>query len=193
MLNKEKYAKEIINFACYGAFGVKNNRPVSCDSIPCEDCDLYSYNDLCEDARAKWLNSEYVEPEQLVDWYGVSVNTPILVRHNDNDEWHKRYFCKYDDGKIYAWDNGMTSWTTGSYYMWNQAKLVKGVKVPELSEIDWTKVAVDTPIIVRDYDNEDWQRRYFCKYENGRIYAWNGGRTSWTTKSERKWNHARLA
>ena len=36
----------------------------------------------------------------------------------------------------------------------------------EEHEIDWYKVAVDTPILVRDSEDEEWQRRYFAKYEN---------------------------
>ena len=36
----------------------------------------------------------------------------------------------------------------------------------EEPEIDWYKVAVDTPILVRDSEDEEWQRRYFAKYEN---------------------------
>ena len=57
-------------------------------------------------------------------------------------EWYKRYFAKYEDGKVYAWSNGRTSWTTSYMISWKYAKLVEN-KEPE---IDWSKVEVDTPI-----------------------------------------------
>lgn len=31
-------------------------------------------------------------------------------------------------------------------------------------EIDWNKVPVDTPVFVKDYDKEDWRKRYFITY-----------------------------
>ena len=38
----------------------------------------------------------------------------------------KRHFAKYEDGKVYAQSNGVTSWTTeGHGVMWNYAKLAE--------------------------------------------------------------------
>ena len=59
-------------------------------------------------------------------------------------------------------------------------------------EIDWSQVVVNTPILVRDFDSEIWQRRYFAKYENGLVYAWIGGSTSWTETGMKSWNFAKL-
>lgn len=39
--------------------------------------------------------------------------------------------------------------------------------------VDWSKVAVDTPILVRDNSLSEWGKRYFAKYENGSVYAWS--------------------
>ena len=44
--------------------------------------------------------------------------------------------------------------------------------------VDWSKVAVDTPILVRDSEKESWRKRHFAKYENGIVYAWGNGATS---------------
>ena len=63
----------------------------------------------------------------------------------------------------------------------------------EEPEIDWSKVEVDTPILVRDYEDEKWRKRYFAKYKNGTIYAWGSGRTSWSGSSMTVWNFAKLA
>lgn len=65
---------------------------------------------------------------------------------------------------------------------------------PEEPETDWSKVEVDTPILVRDVNHQDWERGYFAEYENGYVYAWKDGRTSWTTSGvEKKWKYAKLA
>lgn len=37
--------------------------------------------------------------------------------------------------------------------------------------IDWSKVAVDTPILVKDNSDCEWLKRHFAKYENGEVYA----------------------
>ena len=57
----------------------------------------------------------------------------------------------------------------------------------------WSKVAVDTPILVRDGENENWLKRHFAKYENGIVYAWDNGSTSWTGCCTITWNYAKLA
>ena len=59
-------------------------------------------------------------------------------------------------------------------------------------EVDWSKVAVDTPILVRDGD-EEWNRAHFAYYKNGKVYAWSGGKTSWTASSYMHWEQAKLA
>ena len=67
----------------------------------------------------------------------------------------------------------------------------------EEHEIDWYKVAVDTPILVRDSEAKiaEWQRRYFAKYKNGIVYAWMYGYTSWSTPDGNvsAWDVAKLA
>ena len=63
----------------------------------------------------------------------------------------------------------------------------------EEPEVDWSKVEVDTPILVREYEHENWVRRYFAKYEGGKVYVWNNGRTSWTEKFMTPWKFAKLA
>ena len=62
----------------------------------------------------------------------------------------------------------------------------------EESKIDWSQVVVNTPILVKDSESEIWQKRYFAKYENGIVYAWIGGATSWTETCRKPWNFAKL-
>lgn len=44
--------------------------------------------------------------------------------------------------------------------------------------VDWSKVEVDTPILVKDDCDDKWEKAYFAKYEDEMIYAWDNGRTS---------------
>lgn len=70
------------------------------------------------------------------------------------------------------------------------------------SEVDWSKVAVDTPILVSD-DNEYWYRSYFAKYDNNdhQVWTWRSGRTSWSinydgaylVSNKETWKYAKLA
>ena len=69
---------------------------------------------------------DFGEPiwERPVDWSTVKVDTPILVS-SDNNEWYKRYFSRYEDGIVFAFANGTTSWSSQrSDIDWRYAKLV---------------------------------------------------------------------
>lgn len=59
--------------------------------------------------------------------------------------------------------------------------------------VDWSKIPIDTKILVSD-DGEDWIRRYFAKYEDGRVYAFMEGTTSFTVYNEGvcDWEYAKL-
>lgn len=126
MLNKEKYAKEILDVACRGErFAlVENNKIIPCNKTSCRSC--YFYDSECGLYKEEWANSEYVE--SLIDWSKVAVDTPILVRNNENDKWRKRHFAKYEDKKVYAWSNGLTFWSIAyidDMHYWKYAKLAE--------------------------------------------------------------------
>lgn len=124
MTNREKFAEQILDIACGGskiAVDKATLEPTSCYKLACGDC-LFSFSDTdCISARKKWANSEYVEPP--VDWSKVAVDTPILIRDSSFSEWGKRYFAKYENGIVYAWSNGATSWSGDRCTPWKLAKL----------------------------------------------------------------------
>lgn len=68
----------------------------------------------------------------------------------------------------------------GDEFCRNRRKKWANSKYVELS-VDWSKVAVDTPILVRDSTNLEWTKRYFAKYENGSVVTWADGATSWSS------------
>lgn len=198
MKNKEKFAEEIAELACDGIpFAVENGEPVPCRCCLFENCDLYNLIGFisCNQARREWGEAEYVKPAPELDWSKVTVNTPILVKDHLDDEWLPRYFCKYENDIIYAWDDGLTSWTTDQFCKWKKAKLQEIDPV----SVDWANVPIDTPIFVRSGDDKPWFKRHFCRYEDGMVYAWNSGYTSRSIENpddpmlSSSWKQAKLA
>lgn len=135
MLNREKYAKEIIEIACNGGnIAVVNGKLENCRKTQCNECNFNggTIRD-CEIKTRKWANSEYVEPiEPPVDWSKVPVDTPVLVTDRKDaaeSEWKKRYFAKYENGMVYTWANGATSWSGEIVSSWMYAKLAESEEV----------------------------------------------------------------
>ena len=48
--------------------------------------------------------------EEIVDWFKVPVDTKILVSE-DGKDWYRRHFVKYENGIIYAFPDGLSSFT----------------------------------------------------------------------------------
>ena len=132
MTNREKFAEQILDIACGGSKIAVDKATLElapCYKLACKDC-LFSFgNGDCRGARKKWANSEYVEPP--VDWSKVAVDTPILVRNSKEEVWEKRHFAKYENGIVYAWVAGETSWSAISSNMtdWKMAKLTESNRI----------------------------------------------------------------
>ena len=184
MKNYEKYADELkeykgINF-CEDFILPHILKSKNCGDLSCDNCRML---------QIVWMLEDYEEPEEpKVDWSKVKVDTPILVRQDKNGDWLKRHFAKYENGNVYVWADGQTSWTGADEIKWKYAKLAEDEEEPE---IDWNKIKVDTPILVRDSKDSKWLKRYFAKYEDGLVYAWLGENTSYTTCSAAKWKYAK--
>ena len=129
MTNKEKYGKEILDIACKGdKIAVRNGKVTSCDNLLCKDCD-FGYSN-CNEKILKWANSEYVEPP--VDWSKVAVDTPILVKDVKSGEWNRGYFAMYENGTVFTWYHGATSWSAegdSDIASWKYAKLAESEDV----------------------------------------------------------------
>ena len=179
MKNYEKYADEIREYDgddfCCSFIRPYILKADNCSDMPCSRCQML---------QTLWLLEDCEESE--VDWSKVKVDTPLLVRNYKNGEWYKRYFAKYEDGKVYTWINGRTSWNETGIYAWNYAKLAE-------PEVDWNKVEVDTPILVRYSEKGMWIRRKFAKFEDGVVYAWHGKETGHSKSYMTPWNYAKLA
>ena len=83
----------------------------------------------------------------------------------------------------------------GACYMLQTIWLLEEYEEPQ---VDWSKVEVDTPILVRNYEDTEstavvWLKRYFAEYKDGLVYTWTNGRTSWNEDCTNGWKYAKLA
>lgn len=125
MLNIEKYRDELIKMGIIDTkkIAIRYGKLSLC-CFGCCGCDISKED--CGKQAEDWLFSEYKEPE--VDWSKVKVDTPILVRDKKEGEWIKRYFAKYENGRVYVWKEGKTSWSAVNEHdvnSWKYAKLAE--------------------------------------------------------------------
>ena len=126
MKNYEKYADDIRDYKRNSNFCGDFIIPYilksgsSCGHVTC---------DICRMLQMLWLLEEYEEPkEPETDWSKVEVDTPILVRTDEATQWVRRYFAKYEDGSVYVWNLGRTSWSATNdkdVSAWPYAKLAE--------------------------------------------------------------------
>ena len=122
MLKCEYYAKEIAeSMRSGGCTFIKKHlyKGKGCtDDMRCEQCEKLLH---------KWLLEEY-EPE--IDWSKVPVDTPVMVREDD-EEWRKRRFAFYlkDTQRNYwCFRVGCNSQDNDNcVYSWKYCKLAEGV------------------------------------------------------------------
>ena len=97
-------------------------------------------------------------------------------------------------GKRYTSEGRVFVLEESLYYLWLKDEKTKEViednltldeilqmDFEEIVDVDWSKVPVDTKILVSE-DGKDWCRRYFAKYEGGIIYAFPDGLSSFTAR-----------
>ena len=192
MKNYEKYGRELKKYRG-GMFCDDYVKPDVLKLKKDDECDHDCIR--CLVLQMLWLMEEYEESEEpKVDWSKVKVDTPILVKQGKNGEWLERHFAKYENGDVYAWVDGQTSWTGADKIKWKYARLPEDEESGKEPEIDWSEVNVDTPILVKEREDEDWVERYFAEYNNGTVFAWTGGATSWNSHNMMMaWKYAKLA
>ncbi|NBI63699.1 hypothetical protein D3Z38_11685 [Clostridiales bacterium] len=121
MTNAEFHKEEIKNYKgkdiCEDFVCPKILKKKECTNINCGKCKML---------QIIWLLEEHKEPE--VDWSTVPIDTPILGRNNEREEWTRGHFAKLEDGKIGVWTYGGTSFTStpDCIHYWTHAKLWEG-------------------------------------------------------------------
>ena len=105
----------------------------------------------------------------------------------------KEVFEKCNDGEFVK-DNNGNQWKVENEDLianyWYKKELVD-LQFNKVYVVDWSKVEVDTKILVSN-DYKRWYRRHFAKYENGEVFAFLNGTTSYTDTSCTEWKYAKL-
>lgn len=132
MTNEEFYKDELKEIIIRNiGIDATTGNPKICAELFCLNC-VFKDQDACSPKKIEqWLQSEHVEQ---VDWSKVKVDTPIYVRDCETDSngnektWVPRHFAKFENGTVYVWDDGGTSFTVkseDSCSSWNYAKLAE--------------------------------------------------------------------
>ena len=105
-------------------------------------------------------------------------NDGDFVKDSDNCKW------KVNEGDL---TNGIVHIT--DFYT---LKELFNLDFKKVYDVDWTKVEVDTKILVSE-DGDVWYKRYFAKYENDKVCTFVDGATSFSTDGYYiSWKYAKL-
>lgn len=131
MKNREKFAEQIIDIALQRnkiAINLTSREPGACEETECFDCLFCERNKDCGVSLKEWAEKEYEKPP--IDWSKVPVDTPILVKNSEYMKWSHRHFAKFENGKVYTWFKGSTSWSSNDKITtyWEFAKLAEGTE-----------------------------------------------------------------
>ena len=137
MKNKLKYCDVILSIIMNSGvpFAVdrSSGEVIPCEDITCTDCifchDKKYENKSCAGSRVAWLNEDV---DNLSQFRNLPVDTPILVRDSEEDDWKPRYFSRVENDLVYVFGDGTTSFTAKSCFAayrldvpYNFAKLVE--------------------------------------------------------------------
>ena len=135
MTNWDERMKEVLRIsATDGSWGLdKDGKLFPCSKLNCSEKCIFSDKTSCREEREKWLNAEYEEPKEIdwdndIDWSRVPVDTPVLVKLFESDEWMERHFAGKDGQHYLTWLNGKTSFTAYGKFTslpWNFCKLAR--------------------------------------------------------------------
>lgn len=101
-------------------------------------------------------------------------------------------FCKYYNGYVGLRDKPLFM-KTGDLISASNYIITIGDLLPDFNEpnyldigkylgiVDWSKVKVDTPIVVKIKDQ--CINRHFARYNDNKVYFYSNGKTSWTALS----------
>jgi hypothetical protein len=140
----------------------------------------------------KWKPLEYIEThEKKEQTMKIETGKFYLTRSGLKVEILKTDVVNNDDEAIIVlFSNNQIFWyyADGSYLNDEQHDYDL---VSEYSS--WSDVAVDTKVYVKPSSANVWTPRHFCKFEEGKVYAFVEGKTSFITDSSTSWDDAKLA
>ena len=102
-----------------------------------------------------------------------------------NDDLSGKEFCKIKITKIYD----LNEYPSKSLEFSTEDRELLWISE---DETNWNKVEVDTKVLVRDRPNDKWEKRYFAKYVDGKVYVFKEGKTSWNSIGIEHWQETKL-
>ena len=136
-----------------------------------------------------------MKKEAYIKWVSVTEDVP----DNDRPVLVTVYRVDEEDSPqvmVGKWNSMLNSWKVyEDDWTMNIYEVVAWMDEIE-PYVDWSKVPVDTKVYVKDNFHVSGKQRHFARYENGKIYTWDYGRTSWSAESEDDvipWKYAKLA
>lgn len=120
MKNKEKYQDVILNIMMKSgvSFAVDkySGEVIPCELGTCSEC-LFNnkkyFGKSCAGCRVMWLNEDV---DNISQFGNLPVDTPILVRDSEEDDWKPRYFSRVENDLVYVFGHGTTSFTAKSCF-----------------------------------------------------------------------------
>lgn len=123
----------------------------------------------------------YIFRRGYIDEFYVSKEKP---RYSENDI---LIFCPEHQARL---GNTSTALIAEALKGFNYITIADHINI-----VDWSTVKVDTPVLVKNYKDSEWTKRYFAFYKDRVVYTWDGGATSWSTDHDNNvswWNYAKL-
>lgn len=142
MKNKEKYAEQLLSFACakYDSFGVYagTDEMESCKIMTCEECAFFRMKNSCHTEKLKWLDQEYIKKPVI-----SKKDRAFLEYLNANIN----YIARDMDGSLYVY-------ISKPFKVFNYWKVVGFEKNKSLRMVDidlpMVKWSDDSPWLIED-------------------------------------------
>ena len=98
-------------------------------------------------------------------------------------ELEQNHFNRYEDndGRVWRFDargNLINEYTNDDITDIHAWSAIQKMDFELCNGIDWKTVAVDTPIYVRDMECDEWKKRHFARFHDGKVYVFSHGSTS---------------
>lgn len=109
----------------------------------------------------------------------------------EEPHYHRNEVFAYCDGDTISLNRSLNVFLADALEGRNYIEIANHIDV-----VDWSTVKVDTPVLVKDYEDNAWTKRHFAFYKDGKVYTWDSGVTSWSkdsTDSTSWWDYAKLS
>jgi len=181
---------------------IKEKSECDCTGNECpaaNDCGLHGSDDCCDDELRNWLDVKDL-PDDSHDAYLLPADERAILR---NVLPKYKYIARDSDCRLYLYAGlpvkATTSWAPPfdsvfwcakvfenlfQCVQWSDEKpwLITDLLKAKKPTVDWSKVAVDTKVLVH-WSDGSWGNRHFAEYKNGVVYCFDGGKTSFTAHS----------